>query len=247
MISGYSKLVLVFSILFLSGELFAQIIVLDAIEISLPTQTGESKLPTYSDFNGNTKNPLLFRTKNISELSRSNETSKNAFSIDFIFRLKKSNRKHQFIAGFETATFTTDLYKLSGIFQDSLSASTSLRSKTEFFFLKSGYNYVHTPDNRFTFMAGGILNFGIPVSAKTSELITTSESLFMEQEYSFFAKQSASFGLSIPMGFRFKVIKNISISFTTNPGIQFQKIDGNPVFTTLQGATLSLYFKFRER
>ncbi len=246
MISGYSKLVLVFLMLFIPSELCAQIIVFDAIEISLPNQTGESTLPTYSNFNGNTKNPLLFRTKNISELSRSNETSKNAFSIDFIFHLKSSS-KHQFIAGFEASSFTTDLYELSGTFQDSLSTSTSLRSKSEFFFLKSGYNYVHTPDNRFTFMAGGILNFGIPVSAKTSELITTTESLSIEQEYSFFARQSASFGLSIPMGIRFKVIKNISLSFTTNPGFQFQKIDGNPVIITFQGASLSLYFKFRER
>ncbi|GAB5410149.1 MAG: hypothetical protein BalsKO_25140 [Balneolaceae bacterium] len=246
MFKAFKNLVFLFLLFFTSGELLAQRIVIDAIELSIPTRTGDSKLPTYSNFIEKTKNPALFRTQNIDELSRTNSTSKNAFSIDFIFRLK-NNAKHQFIGGFEAATFNSDLYELSGIFQDSLLASTSLSTKNEFFFLKTGYNYVRTPNKRFTFMGGILFNFGIPVSATTTEVISLNDAFFIEQEYSFFAKQSATFGLNIPLGVRFKVINNISFSFTTNPGFQYQQIDGNPILTTFQGANFSFYFKLRER
>lgn len=246
MTTGLRKCILLFFLLFASGEVFSQLIVLDAIELSFPNGSGESKLPSYSSFIGNTINPVLFRTQNVDELSRTNNTIKNAFSIDFIFRLK-SNNKHQFIGGFEAASFNSDLYELSGIFQDSLSASTTLRTKNEFFFLKTGYNYIRTPNKRFTIMGGVLFNFGIPVSAKTTEAISINDDFIFEQEYDFFAKQTPSFGLNIPLGIRFKVINNISFSFTTNPGIQYQRIDGNPILTTFQGANFSFHFKLRER
>lgn len=244
MTSGFLKIIILFLLLFVASELSAQQIVIDAIEISFPNRTGTSKLPSYSNFIGNTKNPVLFRTQNIEELSRTNSTLKDAFSIDFIFQLKK-NPKHQFVGGFEVSTFNSDLYELSGTFQDSLSASTSLSTKNEFFFLKTGYNYVRIPNKRFTIMGGVLLNFGIPVSAKTTEVISIDDTFLFEQEYSFFAKRSPSFGLNIPLGIRFKIINNISFSFTTNPGFQYQRIDGNPIFTTFKGANFSFHFKLR--
>lgn len=246
MTSGFHKLILLFLLFFVSGEVVAQIIVIDAIELSIPTRTGDSKLPAFSNFIGNTKNPALFRTQNITELSRTNKTTKEGFEIAFIFRLT-NNPKHQFIGGFEAASFNSDLYELTGIFQDSLSASTSLSTKNEFFFLKTGYNYVRTPEKRFTIMGGVLLNVGIPVSAKTTEVISINDDFFVEQEYSFFAKQSATFGLNIPLGIRFKVINNISFSFITSPGFQYQRIDGSPVLTTFQGANFSFHFKLREK
>lgn len=246
MITVFRKIAIITLLLLLPSAIFAQSIVVDAIEINFPTSTGEAQLPTYSDFIGNTKNPILFRTQNISELSRNNSFVKTGFEIDFIFRLKNTP-KHQFIGGFEAATINSDLYEISGLFQDSLTASTTLKTKTEYFFLKSGYNYVRTPSNKFTIMGGVLVNFGIPISAKTNELISTNDTSFEELEYSFFAKQSASFGLNIPFGFRFKVINNFSLSFTINPGFQYLRIDGNPVFTTFQGANLSFHFKLREK
>lgn len=246
MTSSIHKFGILFILLFVDGELFAQHIVIDAIEVSTPTRVGKSKLPAYSSFIENTKNPVLFRTQRVAELSRTNRTTRNGFAIDFIFRLK-SNPKHQFTGGFESTTFNSDLYELSGTFQDSLSVSTNLSSKMEFFFLKTGYNYVRTPEKRFTFMAGAILNFGIPVSAKTTEEIATSDFFLDNQEFSFFAKQFASFGLNIPVGVRLKVIKNMSLSFIINPGFQYQRVDGNPVLTSFQGANFSFHFKLKER
>ncbi|MEQ9309424.1 MAG: hypothetical protein RLN90_08215 [Balneolaceae bacterium] len=246
MTSGFRKCILILLLLFASGEVFSQLIVIDAIELSFPNRTGESKLPSFSSFIGNTKNPVLFRTQNVDELSRINSTTKNAFSIDFIFRLK-SNNSHQFVGGFEAASFNSDLYELSGTFQDSLSVSTTLSTKNEFFLLKTGYNYIHTPYKRFTIMGGVLFNFGIPVSAKTTEVISVNDDFLFEQEYAFFAKQSPSFGLTIPLGIRFKVINNISFSFTTNPGFQYLRIDGNPFLTIFQGAHFSFHFKMREK
>ncbi len=246
MSKAFQKIALLFLLLFVSGEVFAQSIVIDAIEISSSPLTGESKLSSYSSFIENTRSPTLFRTQNSSELSRTNKTIKTGFEIDFIFRFV-GKPKHQFVTGFEASSFDSDLYEISGTYQDSLSVSSFLNTKTEFFFLKGGYNYVHTPDKRFTFMAGGVINFGIPVSAKTEEVISLSSDSFDQTRFTFFAKQSPSFGLSFPLGFRFKIINNVSLSFTTSPGFQYQKIDGNPVFTSFKGANFSLHFKLRER
>ncbi len=103
-----------FLLLFASGEVFAQRIVIDAIEISSSPLTGESKLSSYSGFLANTQNPALFRTQNSSELSRTNKTIKTGFEIDFIFRLK-SKPTHQFITGFEASSLTPIYTKFQGL------------------------------------------------------------------------------------------------------------------------------------
>lgn len=224
----------------------AQHISIDAIEIGFSPLKGESGLSSYSGFISNTRNPALFRTQNSSERSRKNETIKTGIEINFIFRNPK-NYNHQFIAGFEASAFETDLYEISGTIEDSVSVKTFLTSKTEFFFLKGGYNYVRTPEKRFTLLAGGSANFGIPISAKTEEVITLSSDAFNTTRYSFFARQSPSIGLIFSLGFRLKVVNNVSFSLTTNPGFQYQKIDGNPVLTTFTGGNFNIHFKLRDR
>ena len=242
----FKKLIPLFLLSFSPVFVTAQHISIDAIEIGFSPLMGESVLSSYSGFISNTRNPALFRTQNSAERSRKNETIKTGFQINFIFRNQKKNT-HQFVAGFEASAFETDLYEISGIIEDTISVNTFLTSKNEFFFLKGGYNYVRTPKRRFTLMAGGSANFGIPVSAKTEEVITLCSDMFNTTRYSFFGRQSPSVGLIFSLGFRLKVVNNFSFSLTTNPGFQYQKIDGNPLLTTFTGGNFNLHFKLRDR
>lgn len=225
------------------SQSYAQNIVIEAIEIGVVGQTGESNLPSSSSFLGSTKNPSLFRTTIASELSRDNSISKTGFRIDFFFK-STQNPKHQFLGGIETSSISYDLYSLNGFFQDTLTATTRYESRNEYFFLKAGYNYVHTPDKRFTFMLGGVLNFGIPVSAKTDEVILVNGQ--GERSFDFFGKQAPSLGLTVPIGIRLKVLRNISFSLVSRQSLQYHRVDGTPLYSRFQGVNLGFHFKIRE-
>ncbi len=206
-------------------------------------QTGESSLPSSSSFLNSTRNPALFRTTISNELSRDNSITRTGFRIDFLFK-STQNPKHQFVGGIETSSISYELYSLNGFFQDTLSATTRYESRNEYFFLKAGYNYVHTPDKKFTFLVGGILNFGIPVSAKTDEVILINE--FGERTFDFFGKQAPSLGLTIPIGIRLKVLRNISFSLVSRQSFQYHRVDGTPLYSRFQGVNLGFHFRIRE-
>jgi hypothetical protein len=244
-ISGKLLFVL-FTLLTFNKGLHAQALKIDAIEVSFPSQNGYDNLSSYSEFISNTKDPFLFRTQKKTILSELNTTAKEAFAIDFIFKLK-DRPSHQFIAGIETATLTTDLFELSGHFQDSLSVTTLITSKREYFFLRSGYNYIHKPDAKFSVTGGFLVNAGIPVSSITSEEIRFDDVNRVSQKFTFFAKQSTSFGMSLSLGIRFKIIRNISASLTGKPGMQYQRIDGTPFFTFYRGVILGIHFNLKDQ
>lgn len=227
----------------ISFQSHAQFISITAIEIGSTSQAGESKLPDVSSFISDTRNPSLFRTSINSELKRSGTYTKEGFRIDFIFKLKK-NPSHQFVAGIETVDLTSDLFSVSGSIQDTLFVSSSYKTRNEYFFLKTGYNYVFRPEKRFSIITGGILNFGIPISSRTEELITFDE--FGTDQFIFFGKQSASAGLAIPIGIRFKLFRNVSLSLLVKQSFQYYRMDGTPVLTSMIGTNLGLHFKLRD-
>lgn len=245
MIPDLKKILLLVSFLVISANVFAQRIVIEAIEISSLGLVGQSKLPTYSQFLSNTRDPVLFRTQEVSEIDRKNKAIKSGFNIDFIFR-SKTNDRHQFITGFEASNVDIEMYEVSGKFMDSLAVSTSLNTRNEFFFLKAGYQYVRTPQKKFTFLVGATLNVGIPVSAKTDEIISGKNSSQDNFEFSYFSKQSASLGIVIPFGIRFKVVNNFSISLKANPTFHYQRLDGTGLVTSFQGSNLGFHFKIRD-
>lgn len=224
------------------STLLGQGVIIDAIEINTSSLSGKGTLPEYSDFISNTKNPALFRTRDISNPTNKSSARSTGVSIDFIFR-SINNPRHQFIAGFEAANTTTDLYELQGTFQDTIAVTSTYTSVSEHFYLRAGYNYVRAPHRKFTLMAGAVARLGIPISSKTEESISGMD--LFDNEFSFFAKQSASVGLSVPFGFRFKVIKNLSMTFTSRPTFHFSGLDGTPHFMMLRGTNLAFHFKLR--
>ncbi len=238
---GYILLVLSLGFSFQSQ---GQNITLEAIEIGSVSQSGSGNLPSVDSFLLNTRSPALFRTSIISEVGQPNVFNKTGLRIDFIFSLERDNR-HQFKAGIERAAIESDLYLVSGSIQDTLSVSANYKTRNEYFFLKSGYQFVHRPGKRFTLIAGGQLNFGIPVSSRTEELITINKEIG-EEEYRFFGKQSASAGISIPVGIRFKLFRNVSMSMLIRQSFQYYRLDGTPLFTSMRGTNVGFHFKLRD-
>lgn len=225
-----------------SSTLLGQGIIIDAIEINTSSLSGNGKLPGYSSFIAGTKNPALFRTRDISNPTDKSSAQATGLSIGFIFR-SINNPRHQFIAGFEAVNITTDLYKLEGTFQDSISVNSTYTSLAEYFYLRAGYNYVRAPQRKFSLQAGAVLRFGIPISSKMEESISGTD--LFESDFTFFAKPSPSVGLSVPLGFRFKVIKNFSMTFTSRPTLHYSGLDGTPHFILLKGTNLAFHFKLR--
>ena len=231
-------------LLFTTGELYGQYIVIDAIEIGGTSQSGSSNLPSASSFISSTRNPALFKTSIISEIEHPNAFRNEGFRIDFIFRLNKDQR-HQFIAGFERASIESDLFLVTGSIQDTISVSTNYTARNEYFFLKSGYQFTYRPEKRLSLIVGGQINFGIPVSSKTEEEIFYRE--FNNEKLSFFGNQSASAGLTFPIGLRLKLYRNVSISLLSRTSFQYYRVDGTPVIATLNGVNLGLHFKLRDQ
>lgn len=225
-----------------SSTLFGQVIIIDAIEVNTSSLSGKGALPEFSNFISSTKNPSLFRTRDISNPTNESSARSTGVSIDFIFR-SVNNPRHQFIAGFEAANMTTDLYELQGTFQDTIAVTSTYTSVSEHFFLRAGYNYVRAPQRKLTLMAGAVVRLGIPISSKTEESLSGID--LLDSEFSFFAKQSASIGLSVPLGFRFKVIKNLSMTFTSKPTFHYSGLDGTPHFMILRGTNLAFHFNLR--
>ncbi len=243
----YLKLSVVYIALFLllgiSFPSKAQFISIEAIEIGSTSQSGTSKLPAATTFISNTRNPALFRTSINSEIIHPDIHRKEGFRIDFIFRLKNDLR-HQFVAGFERTIVESDLFSVDGTIQDTLSVAANYRTRNEFFLLKSGYQLTLRPEKRLSLIAGGQLNVGIPVSARTEEVVFYRE--FGSEELRFFGKQSASAGISIPFSVRLKVVRNISISLLITQSFQYYRIDGTPVFASMQGTNLGFHFRLRD-
>lgn len=222
----------------------AQVIAIDAIEIGSASQSGSSgNLPSVSSFISNTRNPALFRTSIASEIDHPNVFRKEGFQIDFIFSLN-DDKRHQFIAGIERNSIESDLFLVNGSIQDTLSVSANYSVRNEYFFLKSGYQFTLRPDKKLSLIAGGQINFGIPVSSRTEEVIFYRE--LENEEFSFFGKQSATAGLSIPIGIRLKLFRNVSMSLLVKQTFQYYRIDGSPVIASLIGTNLGFYFKLRD-
>lgn len=215
-----------------------------AIEIGFSGTTGNAALPALSSFLNNTREPGLFRTENISDINKNEAITKNGFQIQFQLNDPKRPRI-EWLAGIDYATVDYTLYEFSGTLSDTLNTTGTLTANNEYFFLHSGFHFVTKPESRFTWILGAYVNVGFPVSAKTEETIVGED--FQEYYYSFFGKRSVTTGITAPIGFRFKVINNFSLSLLTKPTLQYYRIDGSPVTAKLSSIDLGFHFKLRGR
>lgn len=216
-----------------------------AIELTVVGQSGETALPTLPAFISNTRNPDYFRVQDQALINRDGSFTKEGFSILFHFSDLR-NEHFRWLAGFSYNDVHTNLYTFTNQETDSLSFDGRLDSRTELFFIHIGLHYETKPQARFTLIAGGLVQFGIPVSAKTTESLTTGNNPY-PLNYGFYAKESLSAGLSIPIGIRFKVLHTFSISLLAKPGLYYSELDGNPVLNRFGGTNLGFHFKLRQK
>lgn len=198
-------------------------------------------MDTFQDFIANTKEPLLFQT-NFAETTRNSlELTYAGFDIDFVFR-NDERAQNEYILGFGRAEVLSELFRVSGTLQDSISVNSSYEVSSEFFFLHGGYRRVFRPDERLSFYLGTSVKLGVPVASRTTEAIELQDG---NQEYEFFAKQHVSAMLTIPVAFQLKLFRNVSSSFVIQNGFVYQKLDGTHTFSRLSGLDLKINYRIR--
>lgn len=231
-------------VLWIGGNLNAQTLKIHAIELYFPAYVGTGEMGNVQSFISNTKEPLLFQT-NISQTnSRQLESAHNGFAFDFIFR-NDDQPKHSFLVGFSQTMVKSDLFEVSGSFQDSVDVTSTYKVNSEYFYLHGGYRRVFRPDKKFQINISPTLKFGIPVSSRTFESISYSASGNADVEYKFFARQHFSTMLTLPVSLQLKLFGNVSMALDIQNGLFYQKLDGTNSMSHLTGSALRFIFKIR--
>ena len=228
----------------------AQSLSIDALELSFSNLEGSFGKTNYSTFVGSSRNPLVFQTEPQEFLGRDASFVTSSFSI--LFLLKNAQREQdEYVVGFGNGNIAGSLYEFRGLRQDSISVLSSISSRTEYFFLTAGYQRLFRKDKRFKLLVGARLTAGIPVSAKVNELFkdqsdSTNQDIF-GTELSFFAKQSASFTFATPFGFRWRMFRNVSLSYLVSPSYQLNWVDRSRFHGNMSGGIFSFQFQLQPR
>ncbi len=228
--------------LFLGGYAKAQSLQIDAIEILAFEQTGDDDFGTYNSFVSKARNPALFQFDLINQPEKIGIITNNGFAIDFVLS-QKDEPVNEFIFGFQAGTVESELFNDLSLQRDTSLFVGTIKNSSQYFALKGGYQRVFRADKKIRIITGTSLQIGIPVSSKTMQTIT---SQFLQEEYNFFAKQSASLGFSINYGIRFTLFRNMHLALMGRPTFLFQNIDGTPSSSLIRGTNLSLQFKIRQ-
>lgn len=221
----------------------AQVLSIHAIEFYAPNYEGTGKARSASKFIANTRTPALFQTRQLQENNREISSTRTGFAIDFIFK-NEVLTNYEFVAGFSSGSLSNNLFELTGTFQDSIAVTTRYRVESQYFFMKSGLRRIFRGDKKLSIQFGGLLNIGLPVSARTYEIIN--QPLIGETEYRFFARQYVTAGFHIPIGIQLKITKYFSMALSSITGFQLQNLDGTPAVTTLNGVDLKFNFRLRK-
>ena len=238
----------VINIIFLSFLLFggiicAQSLKIDAIEFVTIGQIGDEDFGGYESFISKVKNPALFESGIVNQPNKIGIISSTGFAIDFVF-VQADMPANEFILGIQSGTIESEVFQELSFQGDSNLVSSDITNTSQFFTIRSGYQRVFRYDKRIKILTGTTLLLGVPVSSNTTQTLTID---FFPQEYKFFAKQSASVGLSITYGIRFKLFRNVHTAFISRPTFYFTRVDGSPTSSLLRGTNLSFQFKIRSK
>ena len=224
-----------------SSRIFAQLLKIEAIELTGVGLTANDDFGDYASFISKVRNPALFQSQLINQIDSLSTITNTGFSIDFIFSLV-DKPFNEFIFGIQNGSVETELFKSLSFQSDSGFVSSDITNQSQYFTLKTGYRRIFRTDKKIKLLAGTTIQLGIPVSSKTTQTFNRE---FVGEAYSFFGKQSVSFGLSIPYGLRFKLFRNVQVAFISKPTFFFQRVDGTPSSSLLRGTNLSFRFNIQ--
>lgn len=231
----------VFILFVSSATILAQSIQIEAIEFTFVGRTAENDFGEFDSFVSKVREPSLFQSKLVEQIDQNGIITTSGFAIDFVFS-GMENPNNEFVFGIQTGSVESEIFQSLTVLRDTLTEISDISNSSQVFTLKAGYQRIFRDKKRLKLILGTSYQLGIPVSAKTTQ---TFDDEFFGEEYTFFAKQHASFGISAVYGIRFKLFRNVSASFLSRPGLYWQQVDGTPTANLLRGTNLSFRFKIK--
>lgn len=220
----------------------AQPLRLEGIYATTGELAGRASVPGFADFLTETRNPALFRSAGRTNTAPADTATLATFALDFGWRWGQTER-HGLTLGFAVHLLEADLFRAAAV--DTLGALV-LRASNQYFSLRGGYRYRFRAEKRIVPFVGVGLGVGLPVAARTTEVLNAnSDSLALENR--FFARKAAFLALRFPIGVRLKLAKYLYLLAYVEPQRLLTRVDGSASTVRLSGVHLGFYFTLRPR
>ena len=235
------RLFLLLLALLLPALAYAQRVELVGVHVLGGAYAGVADLPDPATFLANTRDPAFFRSTDRTGATPDGTTTLSTLAIDFVFQ--QTNRpRHTLALGFARQTVNTTLYTFPAT-ENALPA-IELSTVNEYFGLRGTYRFWLRPGRKLSFYAGLGLGVGVPISARTDEVLTAEEA---DQENEFFARKRALVTGRVPLGLQLKLFGTTALHLGLDLGRLVTAADGTRLSSGTSGLTLGLHFRLRGR